>query len=51
MQGKLSKRIAVSPAEESFAIDFFGFEFVGFAIEILNGLHGRRMAGKLDFEI
>lgn len=51
MQGKLSKRIAVGPAEKTFAVDFFGIEFSSFAVEILNWLHGVTMAYKQEFEI
>ena len=51
MQGDLAEWVAVSPAEEAFAIDLFGFQLSGFAIEVLNRLHAGIMTIIREFEI
>jgi hypothetical protein len=51
VKGDLAERVAIGPAKEAFAIDLFGFQLSGFAIEVLNWVHTGTMTIIREFEI
>ncbi len=42
VEREFSEGISVNPAEKGFAVNLFGFEFSGMAVEVLDRFHGIR---------